>query len=399
MTTQLQVAKPPVLPEPAKKVEVARIVEPPKAQAPARGKERSPQKGSKLKIWLCAAAIAVGCIAAYFIWNSLQPPNLPNGFACSNGRIEATEIDVATKFGERIKDELVDEGDYVTAGQELAHMNTQVLEAELSEARAKLGVANSAVDTAKSTLAQRESEKSAAEATVAQREADLNRAIQDYRRAQKLVGTRAMSEEDYDARKATYFGAKGGLEIAKANVAGADAAISTAQALIIASKANVESTQATIERIAADIKDSTLRSPRDCRVQYRVAQPGEVLSGGGKVMNLVDLRDVYMTFFLPTDWAGLVKQGAEVRLVLDAAPQLVIPAKVTFVADVAQFTPKTVETSEERQKLTFRVKAHIAPELLKKYVRDVKTGLPGMAYVQLDPKAPWPPNLEVRLPQ
>ena len=117
------------------------------------------------------------------------------------------------------------------------------------------------------------------------------------------------------------------------------------------------------------------------------------------MLNMIDLADVYMTFFLPTDWAGRVKQGAEARLVLDAAPQFVIPAKVTFVADVAQFTPKSVETAEERQKLTFRIKAHIAAEVLKKYIRDVKTGLPGVAYVQLDPQVEWPANLQVRLPE
>src|SRR6185369_2670063 len=148
----------------------------------------------------------------------------------------------------------------------------------------------------------------------------------------------------------------------------------------------------------ADINDSILKSPRDARVQYRVAEPGEVMGQGGRVLNLVDLTDVYMTFFMPTAQAGRVTLGSEVRLVLDAAPQFVIPARVTFVADVAQFTPKTVETAEERQKLTFRIKAHIAPELLKKYVRDVKTGLPGVAYVQLDPQAEWPANLQVRLP-
>jgi len=142
-----------------------------------------------------------------------------------------------------------------------------------------------------------------------------------------------------------------------------------------------------------------LKAPREGRVQYRVAQPGEVLSAGGKVLNMVDLGDVYMTFFLPTDWAGRVKLGADVRLVLDAAPQYVIPARVTFVADVAQFTPKTVETAEERQKLTFRIKAHIDPELLRKHIRDVKTGLPGVAYVQLDPQAKWPAHLQVRLPE
>ena len=133
-------------------------------------------------------------------------------------------------------------------------------------------------------------------------------------------------------------------------------------------------------------------------MQYRVSQPGEVLSAGGKVLNMVDLNDVYMTFFLPTDWAGRVQLGAEARIVLDAAPQFVIPAKVTFVADVAQFTPKTVETAVERQKLTFRVKAHIDPDLLKKYIRMVKTGLPGVAYVRLDPQSEWPANLGVRLP-
>ena len=91
-------------------------------------------------------------------------------------------------------------------------------------------------------------------------------------------------------------------------------------------------------------------------------------------------------------------EGAEVRLVLDAVPQFVIPAKVTYVSDVAQFTPKTVETAQERQKLTFRIKAHIDRGLLEKYVRDVKTGLPGVAYVQLDPQTAWPANLEVKLP-
>jgi HlyD family secretion protein len=82
---------------------------------------------------------------------------------------------------------------------------------------------------------------------------------------------------------------------------------------------------------------------------------------------------------------------------LDAAPQYVIPAKASFVADVAQFTPKTVETEEERQKLMFRIKAQIPPELLRKHIQQVKTGLPGMAYVKLDPEAEWPKRLSENL--
>lgn len=129
-----------------------------------------------------------------------------------------------------------------------------------------------------------------------------------------------------------------------------------------------------------------------------MAELGEVLPAGGRVLNLVDLADVYMTFFLPTEAAGRVALGAEVRLVLDAAPQYVIPAEASFVSDVAQFTPKTVQTQEERLKLMFRVRASISPELLQEHIRQVKTGLPGMAYVRLNPEAEWPDELQIRLP-
>ena len=134
-------------------------------------------------------------------------------------------------------------------------------------------------------------------------------------------------------------------------------------------------------------------------MQYRIAQPGEVLAAGGKVLNLVDLGDVYMTFFLPETVAGKVALGSEVHIVLDAAPQYVIPARVSYVASTAQFTPKTVETASERQKLMFRVKAQISRELLQKHLKLVKTGLPGMAWLKLDPQAQWPANLEIKVPE
>ena len=170
-------------------------------------------------------------------------------------------------------------------------------------------------------------------------------------------------------------------------------AIGAAKAQIIDAEASVVAAQAAIESIVVDVNDSTLRSPREGRVQYRVAQPGEVLSSGGRVLNIVDLSDVYMTFFLPTEQAGRIQMGSEVRLVLDAAPQYVIPATASFVADVAQFTPKTVETEEERQKLMFRIRAKISPELLREHIQYVKTGLPGMAYVRIAQDAEWPAHL------
>lgn len=353
-----------------------------------------------MKTWLVRAAIAALIAgAAYFLWQTLRSDGPPEGFAVGNGRIEATEIDVATKIAGRVEKIEVREGDFVDAGQVLAVMDTEVLDAQLREADAELRRAKVGVKTAESQVSQREAEKAAAEASVAQREAELDAADKRLARAEELVPKGATSVQVLDDRRAAFAGAKAAVAAAKAQVSAAEAAIGLAQSQVISAHAAVDATQATIERIEADIDDSTLRSPRYGRVQYRVAEPGEVLAAGGTVVNLIDLRDVYMTLFLPTIDAGRVKLGAEARVILDAAPQYVVPANVSFVADVAQFTPKTVETEEERLKLMFRIKTRIDPALLEKHVRDVKTGLPGIAYVQLDPDIPWPDNLQVRLPE
>ena len=107
-----------------------------------------------------------------------------------------------------------------------------------------------------------------------------------------------------------------------------------------------------------------LKSPIAGRVLYRLAEPGEVLAAGGKVLTVLELTDVYMTIFLPTALAGRIAVGSEARIVLDAVPQYVIPATISFVAARAQFTPKDVETRTEREKLMFRIKVRIDPELL-----------------------------------
>jgi HlyD family secretion protein len=105
-----------------------------------------------------------------------------------------------------------------------------------------------------------------------------------------------------------------------------------------------------------------------------------------------------MTIFLPTSLVGRLNIGAEGRIVIDAAPDLVIPAMVSFVAPRSQFTPREVETKTEREKLMFRVKVKIDPALLKKNIEKVKTGLPGVAYVLLNTNATWPEHLQVKLP-
>lgn len=351
-----------------------------------------PAMNSRTRSWLIAAAVIVAG-GGYYAWQHMRTDSLPAGIASGNGRIEAVEIDISTKTPGRLKDILVNEGDFVEKGQVLAQMDVEQLITRRSQAEAELKRAVIGIDTARSMVTQREAERAAATAVVAQHEAQLDAAERKLARSQELVKSDTTSLQVLDNDRANQQGAKAAVEAAKAQLAASEAGINAAKAQVVNAEASVEAARAAIASVVADINDGTLTAPRAGRIQYRVAEPGEVLGAGGRVLSLVDVGDVYMTFFLPTAQAGRVAINSDVRIVLDAAPQYVIPAKVSFVADVAQFTPKTVETEEERQKLMFRIKAKISPELLKKYVQRVKTGLPGAAYVKIDPAASWPANL------
>jgi HlyD family secretion protein len=383
------------------------------------------KKRKKWLMWI-AAALVLG-VVVILGWRRYGANGESANLASGNGRIEATEIDVATKIAGRVKEVLVREGDFVTAGQVVARMDTEVLDAQLREAKAQMQEMRSTAATARSQLAQREAEKAsaqaaigqreaekaAAQAVVGQREAELNVAKKRSARSSTLAAEGAMTQLEADddlagvqsgsaavaSARAQVAAADAAITAARAQVANADAAIVAAHAQIAGAESTIEAAQASVQRIQADITDSALTAPRDGRVQYRVAHPGEVLGAGGRVLNLVDLSDVYMTFFLPTAAAGRVALGSDIRLVLDAAPGFVIPAQAAFVSSVTQFTPKTVETESEREKLMFRIRAQISPDLLRRHITQVKTGLPGVAYVKLDQNAEWPPHLAVNVPQ
>lgn len=345
---------------------------------------------------LILAIIAALAVAGVFVWMALRPKN--EVIVSGNGRIEATDIDIAAKIPARIEKIYVKEGEFVRAGQVLVQMQTDTLDAQLNEARAQRDMNVHEVKSAEAQVAAKESQKAAAIATVAVKDANWDAAKRRLARTEDLTRQRVDTPQQLDDDRASEHGADAAVKAAQAEVSATEAAIAAARAELVKAQSAVVSAEATVARIEADISDSALKAPRDGRIQYKIAQEREVLSAGGKVLNMVDLADVYMTFFLPEKQAGHVNMGSEARIILDAAPDLVIPANVTFVADVAQFTPKTVETKEERQKLMFRLKATIPADLLRKHLAKVKTGLPGVAYVKLDPKVEWPANLAVKLP-
>jgi len=295
---------------------------------------------------------------------------MPEGIEKSNGRIEATQIDVAAKYPGRLAEVTVQEGDEVTAGQVIARISSPEYEAQLRGARSQ-------VLKAKQALAE-------AEALIAQRKSDQVFTQSDVERGRPLVEKGYLTRQVFDQRVAKADAAEAGLRAAEAQRDAAQSAIKTAES--------------EVDRIDAILVDLTLVAPRSGRVQYLIHRAGEVINAGTRVVTILDLSDVYMTIYLPAAQAGQLALGDEARMILDPFPQYVVPATVSFVATDAQFTPKTVETAEERAKLMFRIKLQVDPKVLGQYHKQVKTGVRGTGFVRTSSAVPWSNDLTVKLP-
>ncbi|BAQ77612.1 membrane fusion protein family auxiliary transport protein [Pseudomonas sp. Os17] len=294
-------------------------------------------------------------------WKSLQD-RLPEGLSMGNGRLEATEVQIASKIPGRLAEVRVNEGDKVLQGQLLARMDTRTLEAQRNQAEAEV-------------LRAREN-LSAAEANVQLRQSEQLLANQELKRSQELFRRGFASQQLIDQQQA--------------RLTTGNAAVLAAQAQVAAVKAAIGAAQAQVAQLTSEIDDSSLRAPIDGIIQLRLAEPGEVLGAGGRVLLLIDPNDQYMNLYLPASVTGRLTVGDESRILLDALPNQPLPAKISFVAAKSQFTPKEVETRDERQKLVFRVKVRLTQPAA---VPQAKPGMPGAGYVRTAP-VDWPANLK-----
>ena len=300
----------------------------------------------------------------------LRGQTLPDGIVKSNGRIEATQLDVSSKYPGRLSEVTVDEGYSVTQGQVIAKLTSPEYEAQLRAAQANVQNANNAL--------------TAAEAEITSRQSQLEFSKTDFARGQELIKTGFITKQVFDQRRRNFDAAA--------------AAVAAATAQRDQAKSAIKNSEAEVERIQSIITDLTLVSPRNGRVQYLLARAGEVVAAGAPIVTILDLTDVYMTIFLPAADAGKLSIGDEARIILDPVPDYIIPAKVSFVAADAQFTPKTVETKDERTKLTFRIKLQVDPKVLQTFYKKVKTGIRGMGFVRTKANVDWPAELQVKLP-
>lgn len=366
-----------------------------------------------MKKFLPVLLIVVAVSAIGYAWwhNHEMTAQIPNGIAGANGRLELERYDVATLRPGKVIAVSVTEGENIQAGEVIARLSSDELQAKLAAAKAAKARAESAVMRAKSAQARAEGGKNRAlggikqaQAEISAQNAQLAIAQEDLQNArhlrrEKLISAAELNQREKAraARQAAVNAATAAKLQAQAGEGEANAAIAEAKAGTGEAQAAVAQAEAEIHAVEVYIQDLTITSPQTGLVAYTVAQVGNVVAPGSVIATIVDPTNVSMSVFLPTRDVGKIIIGDEARIVIDGL-DAVFPARVIFIAEAAQFTPKYVETANERENMMYRVKVKIDQETARQYAQWLKGGLTAVGYIRYDKNAAWPEKLAVKLP-
>lgn len=320
--------------------------------------------------WSLLGVVAISIIG-FAVWKNFNlQANKMDGIASINGRLELKRLDIATLYAGRVEEILVQEGDDVAINQNLARLSSSISQTQVDAALAQKKRAQDSVTRAM------------AEINVQQQQAKVAKLELD--NATKLRRDNLISGSELERRQANYQAALAAVDTANAAKAEAEAVVAQAQAQL--------------ENAQSQNEDMMIKAPKAGWVEYQIAEVGNVLPVGGKVVSLLDPTDTYINVFLTADQMNQVKVGDDARIVVDGM-NAIFPAKITFVSGDAQFTPKSVETTEERAKLMFKVKLQVPVDVALQYKRLLKGGMTALGYVKYDQQAQWPEGLNVKLPQ
>ena len=346
---------------------------------------------------LLAVLLAAAAGGGWWLYQQQESTALPDFVFHSNGRLELNRLDVASLYPGRVERVLVAEGDAVKANEVLVELSSAQSSGQLAAAQAATLRAAELVQRARAGVTQAQQAVARADAEIAAYRQQQKVAKLELDNAKQMRREDLVSASELAKRQADFERATASVKAAQAARAEAQAAVAQGQAAVAEAEAGVKQATAQADTAASADADMAIRSPLTARVEHRLVEPGTVIGAGSRVISLLDPADVSMNVFLPNATVGGLRVGDEARLVLDGI-DAVFPAQVSFIASEAQFTPKAVETADEREKLVFRVKLKVPAEVAQRYDRLLKGGMTGDGYVRRDSSQAWPLALEVRLP-
>jgi HlyD family secretion protein len=294
----------------------------------------------------------------------------------ASGTIEAIEVNVASKVAGQILALAVEEGSRVKPGDVLATIDHATADIQLRQAEAGVALARAQLVLLQNGARKEDIEQ--ADAALRQAEANLKVAVDDAKRMRELLKSGSVTTKQRDDAEAR-------LTVAEAQRKGAEEALNKVRRLarpeeIDAAQARLAQAQAAADLLAKSIADCTIVAPAGGIITHKAVEAGELVTPGATVVTLSELDSVYVMIYLAEKEIGRVRLGDQADVAIDAFPGRAFPGRITYISPEAEFTPKNVQTKEDRVKLVFGVKVEIEnPEGL------LKPGLPADATIRVVP--------------
>ena len=388
----------------------------------------------RLLIALAVVAVLATTLAARQAW--MEKRRLPEGLIQANGRTEGDHVAIGSKFAGRVADLLVREGDSVEADQTLVKLDDSQLLAQLNQAKHGVTVAAAIVRGAEADVAAAAAEVKAATASLellkkqvpliietAEAELNHNRALMatadsnegqkrsEWQRAVKLLESKAISKETADQRKLAWTVAQNELTTSGAAVTTAEKKLAEAKlgsdrireredallavearhaktvAFTDEATARKQAAEATLAEAQSVFDDLTIKAPTAGTVVARFVDDGEVITAGSPLLDVVDLDQLYLQVYVPETQIGKLRLGLPARVYTDAFPEKPFEATVRYIASEAEFTPREVQTKDERVKLVYAVRIY----LNENPDHRLTPGLPADAVIRWQEGTPWTP--------
>ncbi|MBP1765351.1 MAG: secretion protein HlyD family protein [Firmicutes bacterium] len=313
--------------------------------------------------------LAAGVYSLYF--KKQVDPNIIK----VSGNIEATTVGSGFKIAGNVIQRLVDEGETVKKGQVIAKLETADLELDVANANAQLAAAQATL--AQLTNGSRIQDVSAAQAGLRSAEADKKNAAAEYSRMQQLFSQGAISAQERDRSQTMYATAA-----ARSDQATQQLSLvieGPRQEEIALATAKVEQSKQILKLAQTRLGYSQITAPLDGFVLSKNIEEGEYVSPGTAVVTIGDLEQVWLKAYIAENELGKVKLGQKVSVTTDTYPNKIYNGRISFIASEAEFTPKNIQTTEERVKLVYRIKISI-----DNAAHELKPGMPADALIRLD---------------
>lgn len=337
-------------------------------------------KKTPWKRWTALAVVVLLLISGVFIALRFSHRGLPDGLLQANGRIEGDRVSVAGKFPGRIAKLLVREGDSVSPGQVLAVLDDTQIQAKVSQARATVTALAAQLHAAETSLGVLKEDvqlgieiagASVANATAVLAKADANeeQAEHDARRYRELLASGTIDKHKSEIANLAATAAGSEQKAAGTGVTRAEKQLDQAELGddriraqsdgLAALAAQLEQGHAVLAEAESILSDMTLVAPIGGVITTRVRDKGEVVAAGSPVFDVVDLDRLYLKVYVPESQIGMLRLSLPARVYTDAFPDKPFPATARYIASRAEFTPKEVQTPDERVKLVYAVKLYL----------------------------------------